>query len=62
MKIESIKGAFAALTVLELILSVVFLTVAYLIGSDYIRGVGVGLTIAWVTGALAYIVVSRRQK
>jgi len=43
------------LIVFELILSVVFFAVGHLIGSGYIRGVGVGLIIAWVTSALAYL-------
>lgn len=31
-------------------------------GSLYLKGVGVGLVIAWVTSALAYLVVSKRGK
>jgi len=43
------------LILFELVLSVVFFAVGHLIGSGYIRGVGVGLIIAWVTSALAYL-------
>jgi hypothetical protein len=48
------------LVVLELILSVIFLSISYISGNLYFRGVGVGLLIAWVTGAVAYFVVKRR--
>ena len=49
------------IVLLELVLSVIFLIVSYLIrndltGSAYIRGVGVGLVIAWATGAIAITV------
>jgi hypothetical protein len=43
------------LILFELVLSVVFFAVGHFIGSSYIRGVGVGLIIAWVTSALAYL-------
>ena len=43
------------LILFELVLSVVFFAVGHLIGSGYIRVVGVGLIIAWVTSALAYL-------
>jgi hypothetical protein len=39
-----------------LVLSVIFLSLSYLNGSLYLRGVGVGLVIAGVTGAIAYLV------
>ncbi|MDE1767920.1 MAG: hypothetical protein KGH64_01715 [Candidatus Micrarchaeota archaeon] len=44
-----------ALTVLELVLSVIFLVISYITGSLYFKGVGIGLAIAWVTGAVAYL-------
>ena len=43
------------LILFELVLSVIFLLVAYLTGNIYFRGVGVGLIIAWVTSAIAYL-------
>lgn len=43
------------LTILELVLSVIFLSIAYLTGNVYFKGVGIGLVIAWVTGAIAYL-------
>jgi len=53
---ESIlKRLDTTLILFELVLSVVFIVVGYLIDNNYIRGVGVGLTIAWVTSALAYL-------
>ena len=53
---ESIlKRLDTTLILFELVLSVVFIVVGLLIDNNYIRGVGVGLTIAWVTSALAYL-------
>ena len=43
------------LILFELVLSVIFLLVAYLTGNIYFKGVGVGLVIAWVTSAIAYL-------
>jgi hypothetical protein len=43
------------LILFELVLSVVFIAVGYLMENPYIRGVGVGLVIAWVTSAIAYL-------
>ncbi len=54
------RSTYVKLVILELVLSVVFFTLGHIIGNAYIRGVGVGLLIAWVTGALAYFVVKRR--
>lgn len=48
------------LVALELVLSVVFFTLGHIIDNAYVRGVGIGLVIAWVTGAIAYFVVKRR--
>jgi hypothetical protein len=45
----------ATLILFELVLSVIFLSLSYLMSSIYIRGVGVGLVIAWVTSAIAYL-------
>jgi hypothetical protein len=45
----------AVLIVFELVLSVIFLSASYLTGSLYIKGVGIGLLIAWVTSAIAYL-------
>jgi hypothetical protein len=43
------------LILFELVLSVVFISLSYLTGSLYLRGIGVGLIIAWVTSAIAYL-------
>ena len=53
-------STYKKLVVFELVLSVAFFTLGRIIGNAYIRGVGIGLVIAWVTGALAYFVVRRR--
>jgi len=50
-----------ALILLELVLSVIFISVGYLTGNTYFRGVGVGLIIAWVTSAIAYLFKKRQQ-
>jgi len=49
------------LILFELVLSVVFIVVGYLIDNNYIRGVGVGLTISWVTSALAYLITKMKK-
>jgi VIT1/CCC1 family predicted Fe2+/Mn2+ transporter len=54
------RSTLVNLVILELVLSVVFFTLGHVIGNAYMRGVGIGLLIAWVTGALAYFIVKRR--
>lgn len=44
-----------ALIILELVLSAIFLVISYLTGNIYFKGVGIGLVIAWVTSAIAYL-------
>ncbi len=44
------------LVIFEFVLSVVFLLISYVVKSQYLRGVGVGLMIAWATGVIAYAV------
>jgi hypothetical protein len=44
-----------ALTILELALSAIFLSISDLTGNIYFRGVGVGLVIAGVTSGIAYV-------
>lgn len=53
-------STYTKLTALEFVLSVVFLSLSYVWGNVYVRGVGVGLVIAWVTAAVAYLAVRRR--
>lgn len=50
-----------ALITFELILSVVFLSLSYVSGNLYFKGVGIGLLISWVTSALAYAIVKRAK-
>ena len=50
-----------ALTLFELILSMIFISVSYLMGNLYFKGVGIGLVIAWVTSAAAYLVVRKAK-
>ena len=54
------RSTLRKLVVLELVLCVVFFTLGHVIGNAYIRGVGVGLLIAWVTGALAYLILKKK--
>jgi hypothetical protein len=50
------------LTVFELVLSIIFLVISYITGNLYLRGVGVGLVIAWVTSAIAYLFKKKMVK
>lgn len=45
----------AVLIIFELVLSIIFISLSYIKGSTYLRGIGIGLTIAWVTSAIAYV-------
>lgn len=54
-RIKLLRRLDVVLIIFEFILSVIFLSISYLRGSMYLRGVGVGLLIAWVTSAIAYI-------
>jgi hypothetical protein len=47
------------LILFELVLSAVFISVGFLTGNVYFRGVGVGLIIAWVTSAIAHFYKTR---
>jgi hypothetical protein len=51
-----------ALIILELVLSVIFLVISYLTGKIYFKGVGIGLVIAWVTSAIAYLFKKKMAK
>jgi hypothetical protein len=51
-----------ALIALELVLSVIFLLIAYLTGNIYFKGVGIGLVIAWVTSGIAYLFKKKMVK
>ena len=54
------RSTLVKLMLFELILCVIFFVLGYIIGNAYLRGVGVGLLISWVTGALAYFIVKKR--
>lgn len=60
---RSVTYATLILTLIlfELVLSVIFILVGHLINNAYIRGVGVGLIISWVTSALAYFIVRKAK-
>jgi hypothetical protein len=53
-------STYLKLVGLELVMSVIFISLGYISGNEYFRGLGVGLLIAWVTGAIAYFVVRKR--
>jgi hypothetical protein len=59
---RSFEGIVVGLTLLEFIVSIILFIIGHLVNSDYFRGVAVGLTIAWVTGLIAYLVVKQRIK
>lgn len=50
------------LVLLEFVISMVALLAGHLTGNKYFDGVGIGLLIAWVTGGLAYLINTRREK
>jgi hypothetical protein len=47
------------LIIFQLVLSAIFISVGYLTGNIYFRGVGVGLVIAWVTSGIALLYRTR---
>ncbi len=49
------------LILFELVLSVIFSLVGHLINSTYLRGIGVGLIISWVTSAIAYLYKKKKN-
>ena len=51
MKVKNLPKTLIAF---ELVLSVAFLVLSYVLDSMYFKGVGIGLLIAWVTSAIAY--------
>jgi hypothetical protein len=57
-----LKRLDTTLILFELVLSVVFIAAGYLMDNGYIRGVGVGLVIAWVTSAIAYLYKKKMVK
>ncbi len=42
-----------AIILLEFVLSIIFISIGYIVDKIYFSGTGVGLTIVWVTGAIA---------
>jgi len=54
------RSTYIKLVILELVLCVMFFVLGHIMANAYFRGVGVGLLISWVTGALAYFLVKRR--
>ena len=53
---QALERLDTTLILFELVLSVIFILIGHLIDNSYIRGVGIGLVIAWVTSALAYYI------
>ncbi len=54
-------SAFLKVIALELVVSIIMLIIGAILKNQYFRGVAVGLIISWVTGALAYWIVGRRN-
>ena len=50
------------LIIFDFVLSVIFLVIGYSTGNAYLRGIGVGLIIAWVTSAIAHMVRKQTLK
>ncbi|WP_054857231.1 hypothetical protein [Vulcanisaeta sp. JCM 16159] len=55
-RVRLLRKLDIVLIIFELVLSVMLLLTSYITKSPYLRGVGVGLMIAWVTSAIAYAV------
>ncbi len=53
--------AFKYVTVLEFVVSIIFLVIGHLLGNAYFRGVGIGLVISWVTSALAILITNENK-
>lgn len=62
MKYMEWKRVLFYLVLLEFVVSILVLLVGHLTGNAYFRGVGVGLLISWVTGGLAYLINTKREK
>lgn len=54
-RLKLLKQLDLVLIVFELVLSVAFLLLSYIVSNIYFKGVGIGLLIAWVTSAIAYL-------
>ncbi len=54
-RLKLLKQLDLILIVFELVLSVAFLLLSYIVSNIYFKGVGIGLLIAWVTSAIAYL-------
>ena len=50
------------LILFELVLSVIFILMGHLTENIYLRGIGVGLIIAWVTSAIAHLYKKKMVK
>ncbi len=60
--IDTYPKLILALIMLELVLSVILYTIGHFRDNAYMRGIGIGLTIAWVTSTIAYLSVRMRSK
>ena len=52
---KTASNAFILVIGLEFVVCIIMLAIGWWLNRDYFRGVGIGLLIAWVTGALAYL-------
>ena len=51
-----------ALILFQFVVCVIMLLLGHLTGNAYFRGVGIGLLIAWVTSAIADLVIRRARQ
>ena len=61
-RIKLLKQLDLILILFEFVLSVIFTLLSYIIKNIYFRGVGIGLLIAWVTSAIAYLFKKKAPK
>jgi hypothetical protein len=61
-RMHILKRLDTTLILFELVLSVIFISLSYLTGNLYLKGIGVGLIISWVTSAIAYLYKKKKLK
>jgi hypothetical protein len=60
-RLRLFKKLDIVLILFELILSGIFLSLSYITSSLYLKGIGVGLIIAWVTSGIAYLLKKKAK-
>jgi hypothetical protein len=61
-RIKLLKRLDLTLILFEFVLSIIFISFSYIVENIYFKGIGIGLLIAWVTSAIAYIFKKKAPK